>query len=224
MLKIMIVEDDDMLREQLAQLLKYEGYDVMAVTDFTKVEETFNSYTPDLVLLDINLPYFDGHYYCRVFRRRSNSLIIVTSARNSDADQILSMELGADEYITKPYNVQVLIAKVNALMRRIAGEYSSKEETTYNGLALNDKTFTITYYGRTTELSKNEYRLLKKLISEKGGIVSREDLLMELWDDSSFVDDNTLTVNVTRLKNRLSEIGIDDVIKTKRGMGYYFNF
>ena len=150
----------------------------------------------------------------------------MTSARNSDMDQIFSMELGADDYLVKPFQLQMLLTKVKVLFRRSYGEYAKVESELVEqvkGIQLDHKGFKVTYQKQTKELSKNEYKLLKRFLEHKDEVISREDLLEELWDESSFVDDNTLTVNVTRLKNKLSELGMDQVIKTKRGAGYIFD-
>lgn len=225
MYHILIVEDDEKLRTILKEALYKYGYIVTCVEDFRAVEETFEKAGPDLVLLDINLPYYDGFYYCRAFRRKSRAPILMISARDESSHQIMGMELGADDYITKPFSSQVLIAKVNAAIRRCYGEYSADNEKllAVNGLTLDESTFKVAYHGSFCELSKNEFKLLRKLIEDADKIVSREKLLEELWDDSSFVDDNTLTVNVTRVKVRLQEMGINDAIKTKRGFGYLFD-
>lgn len=224
--KIMIIEDDDKLRNQIKEVLILYGYEVYAIDVFHNVEEQFEAITPDLVLLDINLPYYDGNYYCRMFRKHSKIPIIITSARNSDMDQILSMELGADEYIVKPFSIQVLMAKVNALIRRLYGDYAENDhhkDITLNGITLDNDGFKVTYHKAIEELSKNEYKLLKKFLQNANKVLTREELLEEIWDECSFVDDNTLTVNVTRVKNKLSNLGIDEVIKTKRGVGYLFD-
>jgi len=226
MAKIMIIEDDVQLRNQIKEVLIGYEYEVYAIETFHNVEEQFESIKPHLVLLDINLPHYDGNYYCRIFRKHSKIPIIITSARNSDMDQILSMELGADEYIVKPFNIQVLMAKINALIRRLYGEYSIKEnnnEVDINGITLNGNSFKVTYKNLTEELGKNEYKLLKKFLLNINRVISREELLEEIWDVSSFVDDNTLTVNVTRLKSKLGNLEIEGVIKTKRGIGYIFD-
>jgi Response regulators consisting of a CheY-like receiver domain and a winged-helix DNA-binding domain len=222
--KILIIEDDSKLRLEIINTLEGYDYQMVMVEDFHKVEETFSQEQADLVLLDINLPYYDGNYYCRMFRRKSNCPIIIISAGNSDSDQVLSMELGADDYITKPFSTQVLIAKVNAVMRRNYGEYAKKEQPilTVEGLSLDESCFKLTFQDKSEELSKNEFKLMKKLMQEYQKLVPREVLLEEIWDDSCFVDDNTLTVNVTRLKGKLANLGIMDAIKTKRGVGYLF--
>lgn len=224
--KIMIIEDDTELRTQMKEVLSGYGYEVSAIDNFHNVEEQFVKLLPDLVLLDINLPYYNGNYYCRILRKHGNTPIIITSARNSDMDQILSMELGADEYIVKPFSIQVLTARVNALIRRLYGDYSANEDMkdiVVNGITLDSAGFRVSYRNASEELSKNEYKLLKKFLQHTNQVISREELLEEIWDESSFVDDNTLTVNVTRVKGKLSHLGIEDVIKTKRGVGYLFN-
>lgn len=226
MAKILIIEDDEKLREQISEVLSRQKYEVEVVTDFRLVEESFTEYNPDLVVLDINLPYFDGNYYCRIFRRYSKVPIVVTSARNSDSDQILSMELGADEYVVKPFSVQIFLAKVNAILRRTMGEYAPLKDSgklELDGIELDGSGLKLRYGSEVRELTKNEYKLLRRLMAAPGDVVSREELLEELWDDVSFVDDNTLTVNVTRVKKLLSEFFTQELIKTKRGAGYYWD-
>lgn len=226
MSKIMMIEDDLTLCTQVKEVLEDYDYQVVVIEDFRKIEEVVRREMPDLILLDMNLPYYDGNYYCRRIRKQTNSPILIISARNGDFDQILSMELGADEYITKPFNIQVLLSKINALMRRVYGEYavSEKEEMlTLKGLTLDAKNFKLTYEDCTEELSKNEYRLMKCFLERPDEVIEREELLEVLWDTISFVDDNTLTVNVTRVKNRLDTLGLQGVIKTKRGAGYLFD-
>lgn len=222
----MLIEDDRILAQQMKEVLEANGYELIMVEQFHQVEEQFLREKPDIVILDINLPHFDGNYYCRIFRRQSKVPILITSARNSDMDQILSMELGADDYLVKPFHLQMLIAKVNALFRRSYGEYAQagvELSKDIYGLHLDEKGFKVTFSNQTEELSKNEYKLLKKFLERVDEVISREELLEELWDESCFVDDNTLTVNVTRLKGKLAQMGMEQVIKTKRGVGYIFD-
>lgn len=232
MYKIMIIEDDAKLREQMSQILSSYGYQIVAVQDFHKVEERFQESKPDLIVLDINLPYYDGNYYCRIFRRHSKVPIVITSARNSDLSQIMSIELGADDYIVKPFPVELFTTKINAMIRRTYGDYaqdtlSIRNEVDYklvaDGLRLDEKSFKITTNNMVIELSKNEFKLMKVFITKANEVLTREELLENLWDQSDFVDDNTLTVNITRLRSKLSELGYDDCIKTKRGVGYVFD-
>jgi DNA-binding response OmpR family regulator len=223
MAKILIIEDDTSLRTQVKEVLENYEFEVVAVIDFQRVEEIFEEEKPDLVILDINLPYYNGNYYCKKIRKSSRVPIIITSARNSDMDQIMSMELGADDYIIKPFNIPVLLAKINAMLRRTMGDYSTTEQNktfSLKGLKLEDDNFKLSYKGKILDLSKNEYRLMKSLMQKPDVIISREELLDLLWDNNQFIDDNTLTVNVTRLKGKLSTLGLPQLIQTKRGAGY----
>ncbi|WP_167958221.1 response regulator transcription factor [Anaerosporobacter faecicola] len=230
MYRIMIVEDDVPLREQLSQILQGYGYSVCVIQDFHKVEEQFEKESPHLVVLDINLPYYDGNYYCKIFRRSSKVPIIITSARNSEMNQILSIELGADDYLVKPFAVELFIAKVNAWIRRTYGDYAAetkgKEEDNQlavGDLTLDEKGFKLIGKSKTMELSKNEFKLMKVFFQRKREVLTREELLEALWDQSDFVDDNTLTVNITRLRGKLADLGYEGIIKTKRGVGYVFD-
>jgi DNA-binding response OmpR family regulator len=220
--RIFVVEDDEKLCALAKEYLERYGFEIYTVEDFKNVEEEFRRIKPHLVLLDINLPYYDGFHLCRIMRRESTSPIIFTSARNSDFEQVRGLELGADDYITKPFSFELLLAKVKASLRRIYGEYSAEreEEANIGSLQLHKDSFKISFKGRELELTKNEFKLVKKLIENKDKVVTREELLEELWDESAFVDDNTLTVNVTRVKSKLNELGLQEVIKTKRGVGY----
>lgn len=220
--KIYLVEDDMSLRDHIKEYLEKFDYQVYIVKDYKRIDEEFDAINPDLVLLDINLPYYDGFYYCRAIRRKSKVPIMFVSATTEDIQQIMAIELGGDDYITKPFSLQLLLSKINAFLRRVYGEYGGvqSDEITVKGLTLDERSFKMVYDGQDYELSKNEFKLLKKLMEHVDQVVSREDLLTILWDEDAFVDDNTLTVNVTRVKNRLKEAGIMDVIKTKRGVGY----
>ncbi|MGL4107525.1 response regulator transcription factor [Clostridium sp. LP20] len=222
MFKIMIVEDDKSLRKNIVHFLESKGYSLYQVNDFKYVEGYFDSINPHLVLLDINLPYDDGFYLCGAIRRKSKVPIIFISARSRDIEQVMGIELGADDYITKPFSLELLAAKVNGLLRRCYSEVLSENDNVY-GLRLDEKSFKISYKGIIKELSKNEFKLIKKFIENQDRVLSREELLEELWDDSSFIDDNTLTVNVTRVRNILVTLNIKDAIKTKRGLGYIFD-
>lgn len=227
MYKIMVIEDDEKLRQLIKECLLKYGYTPICVEDFKSIEEQFEKENPHMVILDINIPYFDGFYLCRIFRRKSKIPIIISSARNGEMDQVMGIELGADDYITKPFNIELLYIKVKAALRRAYGEYAEtgpkKATLSVEGLSLDESSFKIYYKDLSADLSKNEFKLMKKFLENPDIIIPREDLLSELWDDSSFVDDNTLTVNVTRIKAKLLELGIKDVIKTKRGSGYIFD-
>jgi len=222
MKRIMLIEDDPDLRRLIAEHLARYGYFVYQVLDFKNVEDSFEAASPDLILLDINLPCFDGFYLCRIFRKRSDVPIIIMSARSGDMDQILGIELGADDYIIKPFSCELLLAKVKAALRRseagVKGEEAQIIRVGRLTLALDS--LKLSYEDRMTDLTKNEFKLIRRLMENAGRYLMREELLQELWDDSCFVDDNTLTVNVTRLKSKLCDLGLTDIVKTKRGMGY----
>lgn len=219
MKKILIIEDTDTIREELTKLLTRYGYEVLAPTDFENILEYVKENNADLVLLDINLPYFDGYHICREIRKDSNIPIIIVTSRDSDMDEIMSMNLGADDFITKPYNTQILLARISALLRRTYS-LSEQEILTYGDLKLNLSNGTISCKERTEELTKNELKILACLLKNKGNVVSREDLMDYMWNSDIFVDDNTLSVNVTRLRKKLEEVGIKGAIETRRGLGY----
>jgi len=225
MYKLMIIEDDMKLSSIVKEYFEKYDYKVFDIKEFKDIEKQFEEVNPDLILLDINLPYYDGFYLCRVIRKKSNVPIIIVSARNGDMEQVMGIELGADDYITKPFKLEILLSKVKAALRRSYGEYSAKgsNELRINKFNLDESSFKMSYKESSVELSKNEYKLVKKLTENKDKIVTREELLEVLWDDSSFVDDNSLTVNITRIKNKFLELGIEDVVKTKRGVGYFLN-
>lgn len=226
MYKIMLIEDDIVLSSMIKEYIEKYGFTVYEQKDFNNIEGQFEEIKPHLVLLDINLPYYDGFYICRSIRKKSRVPIIITSARSGEMDQVMAIELGADDYITKPLKLEVLLAKVKAAFRRVYGEYSSKDnkELLIGELRLDTNNFNMAYKKKAVELSKNEYKIIKKLIENKDRIISREELFEEIWDDLTFVDDNTLTVNITRVKARFMELGINDIIKNKRGIGYIFNY
>ncbi|RXJ00644.1 DNA-binding response regulator [Anaerobacillus alkaliphilus] len=222
MYKIALVEDDTELRSMIAKMLERYEYEVMNVEDFKNVLERLIELKPDVVLLDVNLPFVDGFHICKNLRNNSNVPIIMISARNTDADQILGVELGADDYVLKPFSVEVLHSKIKASIRRAYGYIAEKTSTVYGDFRLDYRTFTVSFIHNETELTKNEFKILKILVDKSNTIVSREDLLHELWDDVAFVDNNTLNVNISRIKTKLQDLGLTDVIQTKRGFGYKF--
>lgn len=216
--KIAIIEDDIKLRKYLEKYLKGYNYEVFMITDFEKVQENILRINPDLVLLDITLPIFDGYYFLKILRRKSNIPIIIISARSEEAEQIRGIEMGADDYITKPFSIGILIAKINAVLRRTV--IGSDTYIKACGMTLICDCMQLRFQDTTIDLSKNEYNLLKMFMSNHNKIVSREELLEELWDEEDFIDDNTLTVNITRLKKKLKDLNIKCEIITKRGIGY----
>ena len=221
----MIVEDDDKISEILAGYLAKYGYEVVRLRSFRDVKSEFLTASPHLVLLDINLPYMDGFFWCRQIRTVSNVPVIFISARAVDMDQVLALENGGDDYITKPFSVEVVIAKVRAALRRAYGEYSVQAEADpdifeVHGLFINRAKCTAELHGAQVFLTPKECRLLDLLARRPGQIVPRDSLLEAVWDDVEFVDDNTLTVNVARLRQKLQSIGAGGSIKTARGHGY----
>lgn len=218
--KIIIIEDDEIIREELKNFLSKYGYEIVAATSFDNVVQFILNENANLVLLDINLPIFDGYYICREVRKKSDIPIIIVTSRDSDMDELMSMNLGADDFVTKPYNTQILLARIAALLKRSGLNITTNNILTYKDFQLNLSNATITYNEKEIELTKNEVKILSYLINYKGEIVSRELLMEYLWSTEYFVDDSTLTVNITRLRKKLAEIGIENVIETRRGLGY----
>lgn len=199
MSKIVIIEDTETIREELKTFLITYGFDAIAPVNFENIiQETLNE-APDLILLDINLPIFDGYYICREIRKQSDVPIIVVTSRDNEMDELMSMNLGADDFITKPYNTQILLARIETILRRVQGS-SMRDTVVYNDLKLNLSNGSVTYKGEKAELTKNEIKILSCLYKNKGKIVSREDLMDFMWNADVFVDDNNLSVNVTRLR------------------------
>lgn len=220
MQKIIIIEDAERIRLELSELLKRYGYDVKSPSNFENIVDYIKGENPDLILLDINLPLYDGYYICREIRKTSEVPIIVVTSRDSEMDELMSMNLGADDFITKPYNTQILLARINSVLKRSLKTTTSSDILIYKELKLNLSNSSITYKENTLELTKNELKILGFLIKNKGIIVSREELMEYLWSTDFFVDDNSLSVNMTRLRKKLMEIGMDNPIETRRGQGY----
>lgn len=218
--KIIIVEDDEIIRDELKMFLTNYGYEVEAPTDFQNIVEYIEKTSSDLILLDVNLPVFDGYYICREIRKRSDIPIIIVTSRESEMDELMSMNLGADDFVTKPYNTQILLARIASIMKRTYGKSTNQEILTYKDLQLNVYNGTITYKEKSLEITKNELKILSYLMTNQGKIVSRDSLMENLWNSDLFVDDNTLSVNVTRLRKKLEDLGIDNAIETRRGLGY----
>ena len=221
MFKVLIVEDDVKIRDIILENIHKWGYEGMIVEDFSKVVERFAEYQPHLVLLDINLPAFDGFYWCGKIREISKVPILFISSRNSNMDIIMAVNMGGDDFVQKPFSLDVLLAKVNALLRRT---YSYVDVETnileHQGVVLNLKDSCVLYQQQKQGLTKNEFKILYILMKNNGKVVSRDDIMRKLWEDESFVDDNTLTVNINRLRKDLGDMGLEDFIKTKRGQGY----
>lgn len=225
MYRILIIEDDEKISSILKRNLEKYNYEVVRGENFENVKNEVTEHKPHLLLLDINLPYYDGFYWCRQIRTFSNIPIIFISARTSNMDQVMAIENGGDDFITKPFDLDIVLAKVKGALRRAYGEYaaptdSGLEEESTTGLQLDRARNLLSWEDKRTELSKNECLLLHCLLSRAGEIVSREDLLELLWDDVQFVDDNTLSVNMTRVRKKLEEVGVEGAIDTIRGQGY----
>ena len=220
MSKIFIVEDEKTIRDELSIFLSRYGYHIEGPDYFEIVIENIKESKADLILLDINLPIFDGYYICREVRKFSEIPIIVVTSRDSDIDELMSMNLGADDFVTKPYNTQILLARIESILKRVNRNSTQVDILEYKDMKVNLSNGTISYNDKTIEITKNELKILSYLIKNKGKIVSRENLMNYLWDCEMFIDDNTLSVNVTRIRKKLDEIGIKNVIETRRGLGY----
>lgn len=218
-MKIAIIEDTDKIRNELTQFLTKYGYDIFAPINFENLVENILNEKAQLILLDINLPVFDGYYFCREIRKVSNVPIIIVTSRASDVDELMSMNLGADDFITKPYNLQILLARISSLLKRVYNLEMS-QEITYKDVTLNISKSLVSFKNKEIELTKNEVRILNLLMKNRTKIVSRNEIMNELWQSNEFVDDNTLTVNINRLRKKLNDIGLKDFLITKRGQGY----
>ncbi len=219
MQKIMIVEDDPVIRDELALLLTNEGYRAVAATGFTNVATQVSDCSPNLILLDLNLPERDGLALCAEIRRASSTPIIIVTSRDSAADELRALSLGGDDYITKPYNIPVLLARIKAVLRRSGGT-AEPDTLAVGSLTLHLTQGTASSGTKSVELTRNELKILAHMMAHAGEIVSRADLIEALWDSQIYIDDNTLSVNVTRLRSKLEGLGMPNVIKTRRGMGY----
>lgn len=220
-MQILLVEDDNTLFQELKKELEQWDFNVVGVEDFSHVMETFETFNPEIVILDVQLPKYDGFYWCRKMRQQSNVPILFLSSRDNPMDQVMSMELGADDYMQKPFYTNVLIAKLQAIYRRVY-EFTAEEKRTltWQDAVVDLSKDSIQKGDQTIFLSKTEMIILEILITKKNQIVSRDTIITALWDDEAFVSDNTLTVNVNRLRKKLSEISMDSAIETKVGKGY----
>ncbi len=219
MYRIMIVEDEIMMRNELSNMLKNNGYEVYYITDFVNVTDQLIQEHMDLILLDINLPNENGYQICSKVRASIPVPIIFITSRNSDMDELNSFISGGDDYITKPYNIPVLLARISNVLKRTYKE-SENEQLEYKGLILYVEKNIIVYNEQEIELTKNEFKILLFLVKGKGKILSRTEIIEYLWDNEMFVDDNTLSVNIRRIRTKLEKIGLSDFIHTKHGQGY----
>jgi DNA-binding response OmpR family regulator len=220
MYRILIIEDDFSMARTMEEHIKSWGNQVHIVKNFQNIMEEFESYNPHLVLLDIMLPFYNGYHWCSEIRRKSNVPVIFLSSASDNMNIIMAMNMGGDDFIAKPVDLNVMMAKLQAVLRRtydMAGEVSTLEHL---GAVLNLNDATLEYNGERIELTKNEYRILQTLLENKGRIVSRDTLMTKLWQMDSYVEENTLTVNVNRLRKKLEQAGLSEFIKTKVGSGY----
>ena len=218
-MKILIIEDAETVRNELKEFLSAYGYEVEAPDDFQNILSYAIKQDIHLILLDINLPVFDGYFICREIRKTSQVPIIVVTSRDNEMDELMSMNLGADDFVTKPYNTQILLARMDAVLKRT---YKQPEALTLTlgELKLHLSSGTVSYKDEQQDLTKNELKILHYLMTKKGSIVSREELMEHLWSSDLFVDDNTLSVNMTRLRRKIESLGMENPIETRRGLGY----
>lgn len=220
MKKLMIIEDSQIIIEELKSLLTRYGYEVITSENFENIIEDIKNENPDLILLDINLPVYDGFYICREVRKNLNIPIIIVTSRDSEIDELMSMNLGADDFVTKPYNTQILLARISAVIKRTYNDSSNTDILTYKDLNLDLSKGIITAFDKSVELSKNEMKILAYLMKNKETIVSRDELMNYMWNSDVYIDDNTLSVNMTRIRKKLEELNLKDYIETRRGLGY----
>ena len=218
--KILIVEDDKKIRKELEAFLIKNGFIVKALEKFDNTVEDILKEKSDLVLLDINLPFVDGEFVCKEIRKTSDVPIIMVTSRDSEIDELLSLNYGADQYVTKPYNIQILLAKINGLLKRNKKQNKTLEEIDCGEFSLNIYERVIKKDNKKIDLTKNEYTILYYLSINRNKLVSRDEIMDYLWESEEFIDDNTLSVNIKRLRNKLEELGLVDVIETRRGQGY----
>ena len=220
MSKILIVEDDKKLRQELETFLNKNGFETKGLDNFDNTIQDILEEKADLVLLDINLPYTDGEFVCKEVRKVSNVPIIMVTSRDNEIDELMSLNCGADQYVTKPYNIQILLAKITGLLRRNQNSGRNPEKIDCDGFVLNVAERVIEKDNKKLELTKNEYSILYYLSVNKGKVVSRDEIMDYLWESEEFIDDNTLNVNIKRLRTKLEELGLSNKIETRRGQGY----
>lgn len=220
MYRILIVEDDIVIARAIESHIQTWDCETEAVTDFKDVMTRFVEFQPDLVLLDIALPFYNGYHWCSEIRKLSKVPIIFLSSASDNMNIVMAMNMGGDDFIAKPFDLMVLTAKVQAMLRRTYDFGGKTDLLGHRGAVLNLSDATLSYQGSRVELTKNEYRVLQVLLEHVGAVVSRDTLMQRLWETDSFVDENTLTVNMTRLRRKLEGIGLTEFIGTKKGIGY----
>lgn len=220
MQKILIIEDDEKLRNELETFLNKNGFIATSLNKFDNAVEDIQKIQADLLLLDINLPYTDGEFICKEVRKTSNVPIIMVTSRDNEMDELLSLNYGADQYVTKPYNIQILLAKIVGLLKRSQNAGNNPDKIDCGEFVLNTAGRIIEKEDNKVELTKNEYKILEYLVLHRQQVISRDEIMDYLWESEEFVDDNTLNVNIKRLRTKLEELGIINQIETRRGQGY----
>lgn len=218
--KILIVEDDKTIGEKMKEHLSMWGYAIELAVDFQNVLGEVSKHKPDLVLMDITLPYYNGFYWCREIRRLFKIPIVFLSSASDNMNIVMAMDMGGDDFIAKPFDMTVLTAKIGAIIRRSYSYVGKVDAVAHKGATLNLLDQSLSYQGEHVEFSKNEFQILALLMENAGSIVSRDTIMMQLWDSDSFIDDNTLTVNITRIRKKLNDIGLEEYVVTKKGQGY----
>ena len=221
MYRILIIEDDDTIAKNIAAHFNRWNYETKQIADFKNIMEEFLKFDPQLVLLDIGLPFYNGFYWCQEIRKISKVPILFLSSMNDNMNIVMAMNMGGDEFIEKPFDLNVLTAKVQALLRRSYSFQGNGNVLEYEGMILNLNDASFSYEEKNISLTKNEFRILQMLMENAGKIIARDDIIARLWESDEFIDDNTLTVNVARLRKKFENAGMDNWIKTKKGIGYY---
>ena len=220
-IKIFIVEDDEVIAKSIKKFLQNWSYDVYFPEDFSNVYDSFIKINPDLILLDVSLPFFNGYYWCEQIRKTSNVPIIFISSADENLNKIMAMNMGADDYITKPFDLELLLAKIKAILRRTFEYTESLDNIAYKDVIIDRDRMVLKFANEEISLSKNEYLILEMMFEYPGKVFKREEFMDKIWQTNEFIDDNTLTVNVMRLRNKLDQIELKDFIKTKKKVGYY---
>ena len=218
--KIFLVEDDKVIAEEIKRHLNFWNYEIKIAEDFQNIFDDFKNFHPDLVLMDVSLPFYNGYHWCKIIRKNSKVPILFISAADENLNLIMAMDLGADDYLTKPFELELLQIKIRALLRR-AYEYIETRNIFYKDIRLDCDKMIISRENKERELTKNEFKILEILLGKPGKVVNRDEIIDKIWQTDSYIDDNTLTVNVMRLRKKLEDINIFELIKTKKGVGYY---
>ena len=219
--KIFLIEDDEIIAKSLKKFLENWSYDVYLADDFEKVFDQYKNIDPAIVLIDISLPFFNGYYWCEEIRKVSNVPIIFISSADENLNKIMAMNMGADDYITKPFDLELLLAKIKALLRRSYEYTDSLDNIAYKDIIIDRDKMLLIFEGDEISLTKNEYLILEMMFAQPQKVFRREEFMDKIWQTDEFIDDNTLTVNIMRLRKKLENIGLNDFIKTKKKVGYY---